>query len=119
MQVFLEVNGLDISLFIKENGITQSEFSRQKKEVVTLDGYLARSDVVKRRIAVNLLELRDVKWYEICAALKTRPVTVHYIDDAMGEVVKSFYVSSLSAGARTVTGGNTYFSGCSFTLEEV
>lgn len=119
MQVFLDVNGLIITGSIAENGITQSEVSRRAKEVVTLDGLLERAEVLKRRISVRLVEVTDKRWYEICAALKTRPATVHYIDDKLGETTKLFYVSSPTASARRVVGGITYFRGGSFTLEEV
>ena len=119
MQVFLDVNGLSITGSIRENGIAQSEFSRKAVEVVTLDGYLERGEARKRRIAVQLVEVTDKRWYAICAALQTRPATVHYIDDAIGETTKLFYVSSPTAQARRVVGGITYFSGGSFTLEEV
>lgn len=119
MQVFMEINGLDITGDIREDGITQSEFTRASREVVTLSGYSERSDVRKRAISVRLLERRDSRWYEICAALRTRPVTVRYIDDTTGNATKQFYVTSLSASAKRVMGGNTYFSGGSFTLEEV
>lgn len=119
MQVFMEINGLDITGAIRENGITQSEFSRASRQVVTLSGYVEQSEVRKRRISVQLLEVRDERWRQICAALGTRPVTVRYIDDKAGEATKLFNVGEVTASARRVTGGNTYFSGGSFTLEEV
>ncbi len=119
MQVFMEINGLDITGAIKEDGITQSEFTRASRQVVTLSGHMEQSEVRKRRISVQLMEMRDSYWYAICAALNTRPVTVRYIDDATGESTKLFHVTSPTASAKTVTGGNTYFRGGSFTLEEV
>ena len=48
----------------------------------------------------------------------TRPATVRYIDDALGDTTRLFYVSGPSAAAKTVRGGHTYFQGASFTLEE-
>lgn len=119
MQVFMDINGLDITGDILENGIAQSEFTRGAREVVTLGGYSERGGAVKRRISVRLLERRDSRWYAICAALRTRPATVHYIDDALGEATKLFHVSDPTASAKRVVGGNTYFSGGSFILEEV
>lgn len=119
MQVFLDVNGLSITGSIAENGIAQSGFTRKAIEVVTLDGYAERGNVKKRRINVRLVEVTDKRWYAICAALKTDPATVHYIDDAEGEVTKRFYVTSPTAQAKRVVGGITYFSGGTFTLEEV
>lgn len=119
MQVYMITNGLDISPVIKRGGIVQSEFSRKSTQVVTLAGYLEKDEVVKRRIVVNLMEMRDAKWYELCAALKNRPVTVQYIDDTIGKTTKLFYVSNPIAAAQVVIGGNTYFSGGTFTLEEV
>jgi hypothetical protein len=44
---------------------------------------------------------------------------VRYFDDVLGECTKRFYVSGTTASARRVTGGNTYFYGATFTLEEV
>ena len=119
MQVYMITNGLDISALIKKGGIVQSEFTRQKRQITTLDGYAEKSEVVKRRIVVRFMEVRDTKWYEVCMALRTRPVIVQYIDDTVGKTTKVFHISSISATAQTVTGGNTYFTGGTFTLEEV
>ncbi len=119
MQVFMEINGLDISRCIREDGIVQSEFTRSSREVSTLAGYLEKSEVIKRRITVQLMELRDMQWYEVCRALKNRPVAVHYLDDTAGETRKYFHVSNPSASAKKVLGGNTFFSGGTFTLEEI
>ena len=113
MQVFMKINGF------KEGGIQQSETARTQRDIVTLDGTLYRGSVIKRQLSVQLLELLDIRWYQISAALAQRPVSVHYIDDDFGEVVKRFHVTSKSAGARCVVGGNTYFSGAAFALEEV
>lgn len=119
MQTFLKINNLDVSALIKEGGITQSEFVRQSRQVVTLAGHLEKSEVVKRRIDVQLLELRDEKWQQVCDALSTRPVTVSYVDDAYGVSAGRFHVGSVYATTQTVVGGNTYYSGASFSLEEV
>lgn len=119
MQAFMYLGDMNISEFIRENGIAQSEFTRASRDVVTLDGYLIRSDIVKRRITVRLVEIRDVFWYMICDALKDRPVSVRYFDDVSGDCTKKFYVYGTTSSARRVTGGNTYFSGASFVLEEV
>ena len=119
MQAFMYLGDMNISEFVRENGIAQSEFTRASRDVVTLDGYLIRSDIVKRRITVRLVEIRDVFWHMICDALKDRPVSVRYFDDVSGDCTKKFYVSSTTASARRVTGENTYFYGASFTLEEV
>ncbi len=119
MQVFMEINGLDISRCIREGGIVQSEVTRSSRTVSTLAGYLEKSEVIKRRITVQLVELRDEQWYAVCLALKNRPVAVHYLDDTTGETRKSFYVSNPTATAQKVLGGNTFFSGGTFTLEEI
>ena len=119
MQVYMITNGLDISPIIKQGGIAQSEIVRQSRQIITLDGYAEKAQVVKRRIVVKLMEMRDAKWFELCAALKTRPVTVQYIDDSAGKTTKLFHVTALSAAAQVVTGGNTYYTGGTFTLEEV
>ena len=119
MQVYMITNGLDISPVIIRGGITQSEIVRQSRQIITLDGYAEKAQIVKRRIVVKLMEMRDAKWFELCAALKTRPVTVQYIDDSIGKTTKRFHISNLSAAAQVVTGGNTYFTGGTLTLEEV
>ena len=51
-------------------------------------------------------------------ALRDRPVQARYIDDRMGEAVKTFYVAGPTAAAQAVRGGHTYFTGGSFELEE-
>lgn len=118
MEAILIVNGVDFSPWLLEGGLQQTEVLRLSRGVVTLDGVSHRQEVVKRGIAASLVELRDGTWYRLLAALRTRPATVRYIDDALGDTTRLFYVTGPSAAARTVRGGHTYFRGASFTLEE-
>lgn len=118
MEVILVINGTDFTPWLKEGGLQQSELSRRGRSMVDLNGTEYRDEIIKRAIAVSLMELRDESWYKLIAALRTRPATVRYIDDGLGDVTKRFYISGPTAAAKTVRGGHTYFSGGTFTLEE-
>ena len=118
MEAILIVNGVDFSPWLLAGGLQQTEVVRLSRGVVTLDGVSHRQEVVKRGIAVSLVELREGTWYRLLAALRTRPAQVRYVDDALGDTTRQFYVSGPSATAKTVRGGHTYFQGASFTLEE-
>ena len=118
MQAKLKINGVDFTPWLKEDGIQQTEIVRQGTSIVTMDGMLHQTQVVKRGMYVNLVELRDVTWYQLTGALRTRPATVEYIDDEKGERSATFYVTSPTATAKTVRGGITFFSGGTFSLEE-
>lgn len=118
MNAILIINGTDFSPWLLAGGLQQTEIPRLQRGVVTLDGVSHRQEVIKRGIAASLVELRDTTWYRLCSALQTRPAAVRYIDDALGDTTRLFYVSGPTAAARTVRGGHTYFQGASFTLEE-
>ena len=118
MQAKLKINGVDFSPWLKENGLQQTEIVRQGSGIVTMDGMLHQTQIIKRGISAALVELRDVTWYRLMEALRTRPATVEYIDDEKGERSAVFYVTSPTATAKTVRGGITYFSGGTFSLEE-
>lgn len=118
MRAKLIINGADFTPWILEEGMEQYEILRQERSVVGLDGIDYRSGVVKRGIKVSLTRMKDTTWYGLLDALRVRPATVEYIDDAMGEMRKLFYVSAPSATTRMVRGNTTYFGGGSFTLEE-
>lgn len=118
MEVKLIINGTDFTPWVASGGLQQTEVRRCERSVVTLDGIAHRSEIIKRGLSVSLVELRDTAWYRLVDALKTRPATVTYVDDALGETTRLFYVSSPAASAKTVRGGHTYFTGAAFTLEE-
>lgn len=118
MQAKLIINGVDFTPWILEEGMEQYELTRQERSVVGLDGIDYRSWVAKRGISVSLTRMKDTTWHSLLDALRTRPATVEYIDDATGEARKLFYVSAPSATTRVVRGNTTYFGGGSFTLEE-
>ena len=118
MEAILIINGTDFSPYLRSEGLVQREITRQGREVVDLNGTSHRSGIIKRDISAELIELRDETWYRLSAALRDRPAQVRYIDDRLGEVVKTFYVSVSSSAAKTVRGGHTWFSGVSLELEE-
>ena len=118
MRAILIINGIDFSPYLSAEGLIQTEIVRQGREVVDLNGTSYRSEIIKRGISAELIDLRDDVWYKLTAALRERPAQVRYIDDRLGEVVKTFYVSVPTAAAKTVRGGHTWFSGGSFELEE-
>lgn len=118
MEAKLIINGVDFSPWLLAGGLQQTEISRLGRGVVTLDGVSHRQETVKRGISASLVELRDETWYRLLAALRERPARVEYIDDALGETTRLFYVSGPTAAAKTVRGGHTWFQGASFSLEE-
>lgn len=117
MQYITKINGVDFAPYIRENGVTQSETVRNKRSIVTLDGILHQGQITKRVVTVRLLELRGGKLAELMAALGD-VAEVEYTDFTGAELKKTFYVGGKSAGVKTVRGGNTYWSGATFNLEE-
>ena len=117
MQAKLTINGVDFAKWCKEDGITQSDIVRQGRSVVVLDGTEYRGEIHKRGLQVSLVEVRDQTLRTLLAAL-TSPAEVAYTDMTGEDRQRVFYVSSPTATAKTVRGGNTYYSGVSFSLEE-
>lgn len=118
MEAILIINGVDFTPWLLAGGLQQTEVPRLQRSVVTLDGVSHRQEVIKRGISASLVEVRDTTWQRLQTALGTRPALVSYIDDSAGSAQRLFYVSGLTASAKTVRGGHTYFSGGAFTLEE-
>ena len=118
MRAILIINNGDFGPYLRSEGLVQTEITRQGREVVALNGISHRTGIIKRGISAELVELRDDVWYKLSAALRERPAQVRYIDDRLGEVVKTFYVTGPSAAARTVRGRRPWFSCVSFELEE-
>lgn len=112
------INGVDHAPYIKEGGVEQSDILRNQQSIVTMDGVLHTAAVVKRRIVTQLLEVTDSRLRTLMGSLTT-PATVDYTDRDAGDVSKTFHVTLRSAGAKTVRGGVTYWSGASYTLEEM
>lgn len=118
MRAILIINGVDFTPWLQSGGLQQMEITRRGRSIVDLNGTEYRDEIIKRAIAASLIELRDTTWYKLIAALRTRPATVRYIDDDLGDVTKRFYISGPTAAAKTVRGGHTYFSGGTLSLEE-
>lgn len=117
MQYTMFINSVDFSPYLRENGVQQYTVTRNARSVVTMDGTLFRSAVEKVGLRVQLREVRDKNLADLTAAL-SQQVPVKYTDRKLGDVTKTFYVTGLTATTKTVRGGNTYWSGVSFTLEE-
>lgn len=118
MEAKLKVNGVDFSRWIKVEGLQFERVSRQSRDVTTMDGTLYRTEITKQAISVELVEMRDNTLALLKTGLLTSPATVEATDDNGQTVTGTYYVSGPSYTAKTVRGGNTYFSGVSFELEE-
>ena len=118
MQLKLIINGQDFSPWLVEDGLTFGETYRQSRDIITLDGTLYRSQFRKLTMDVGLVELRDNTLALLTAALYSAvPASVQYTTGDGVLHTNTFYVSDLSYGAKTVRGGNTYYSGAGFSLE--
>lgn len=118
MEAKLKVNGVDFSRWIKAEGLQFERVSRQSRDVTTMDGTLYRSEISKQAISVELVELRDNTLALLKTGMLTSPATVEATDENGQTVTGTYYISGPSYTAKTVRGGNTYFSGVSFELEE-
>lgn len=118
MQITLSVNGVAFHPWCEEDGIEQSVVMRQTRAIVTLDGTLYQNWVAKRAISVKCVEVRDSTLSTLIAALQTNPATVVYDDIERGNTTSIFYITDVATAAKKVDGGNTYYSGFGFTLEE-
>ena len=124
MEAKLVINGVDFAPWCKSGGIQQQYAIRRSREVVATDGTVYRKEIKKRQLTVSLVEMRDATADGntmppvLLAALRASPGRVTYTDAEYGEQLKLFLISSPQETAKTVTGGNTYWSGISFTMEE-
>lgn len=118
MQVQLIINSVDFSRWIKEGGLQFGETYRQSRDVTTLDGTLYRTQIIKTTISVELVELRGNTLAQLKTGLTVNPATVQATTTDGQTVTGLYYISNLSTSAKTVRGGNTYYSGTSFELEE-
>lgn len=119
MEYKLKINGVDITPFVREGGIQQSEVKRQSRRVVTLDGNLHLAEVTKRTQTVHLRQLRTEELKIIFDLISVAVAQVTFTDKALGEITRQFAITWRNAGVRKVEGGNTYWSGATFTMEEV
>ena len=118
MEAKLIINGVDFAPWCKSGGIQQQYAIRRSREVVATDGTVYRKEIKKRHLIVSLVEMRDASARRLLAALRPSPASVTYTDAEYGDLVKQFLISSPQETAKTVTGGNTSWSGISFTMEE-
>lgn len=118
MQATWKLNGLDVSHWLREGGVTYGEVYRQSRSIVTLDGTLEQRQVIKRTLQLNFVTLRDSKAAQLQDSLQLRPVTMEYTETNGTTATKLFYVTGFSGGVKTVRGGITYWSGLSVGLEE-
>lgn len=117
MEAKVIINNVDFSPWIAEDGIEYSDISRQGREVTVLNGTLYKSEILKKGLDVSLVELRDSTLATLQNAI-TSPATVQFTTRDGQLVTRTCYVSDITATAKTVRGGNTYFSGVSFSVEE-
>lgn len=118
MEANVIINNVDFSPWIAEGGITYKEIYRQGRDIVALDGTLYRSQIKKRGMDISLVELRDNTLAILKQALVTSPATVTFRWSTGESLTRTMYISDQSEEAKTVRGGNTYYSGISFSLEE-
>ena len=118
MEAKLIINGTDFSPWVAEDGIKYGATYRQSRDVVVLSGTLYRAQIEKYTLSVSLVELRDNTMATLKAAMLTNPATVQFTTPSGETLTRTCYLSDPSEGARTVKGGNTYYSGVGFTVEE-
>ena len=118
MEAKLINNGVDFSPWVAEDGIGYGVEYRQGRDVVVLNGTLYRAQIEKYTLDVSLVELRDNTMVTLKLAMLTNPATVQFTTPSGETLTRSCYLSDPSEGAKTVKGGNTYYSGVSFTVEE-
>ena len=118
MQATWKLNGMDVSHWLREGGVTYGEVYRQSRSIVTLDGALEQRQVVKRSLTLEFVTLRDERTAQLQEALQLRPVTLEYTEADGDTATKLFYVTGFAGGVKTVRGGITYWSGLSVGLEE-
>ena len=118
MQATWNINGLDVSHLLAEGGVNYAEIYRQSRSIITLDGMLEQTQVVKRGLTLVFLPMRDSKLAELSDAVKTRPLTVKYTEKDGRSATRLFHVTGFTGGVKVVRGGNTYWTGVQLGLEE-
>ena len=118
MQVKVVINGVSHAEWLAEGGYVLTPLLRQARSVVTIDGTDWRTQIKKHQIDLSYVELRDSTLVTLANSLKPNPATVLFTDDNGMDITRTMYVSGPIVTAKTVRGGNTYYSGASITLEE-
>lgn len=118
MQAKAIINGYDIGRWAKQEGIQQRPIVRLGRSIVTLDGTLKKTEIIKRGVTISLMEIRDNTLREIVAAISS-PAEFFYTDRVKGDRKAQFYVTMPDSTIKTVRGGNTYWNGITIELEEV
>ncbi|MBP3389139.1 MAG: hypothetical protein J6K98_04605 [Clostridia bacterium] len=117
MEAKLVINGVDFVPYCAANGIQQSDIVRRSVSVTTLDGTLHHQKIIKRQLSVSLVELRNDTLKMIITSLSS-PATVEYTDKSGVDRSGTFYISGPDATEKTISGGNTYWTGITLTLTE-
>lgn len=117
MQTALKINGVDFTPYIMSGGLVQTPILRQSRTVETIGGTLFKTEVEKRGISVQLVEVRDLTLTRLLDAV-SQLSSVEYDDIRGYRRTAYFYVSVSNASAKRVVGGNTYYSGVSLEMEE-
>lgn len=117
MQVRLNINGVELTPWLAEDGYVLTPLLRQSRSVITLGGTEYRTEIIKCSIEATTVELRDHTLRTIKKALSS-PATVLFTDGEGNELTRTMYVSGPTETAKTVRGGNTYFRGMTIQLEE-
>lgn len=117
MELAVTINEVDFTPWLAEDGVTFSPIVRQGRDVVLMNGVLSRKQVTKRGLNLQLVTLRDVTLERLREAA-TGLCTVTITGAVPADIPRYYYVSGFGYTAKTVRGGNTYYSGVSFDLEE-
>lgn len=110
-------NGFDLSPFLQEGGVSYGVNIRQGRDIVVLSGTLHRKEVRKRTLSFQLVTLRDSTFANLQQALSGQGM-LDYPEKNGLQTQKAFYFSEPQYAAKTVRGGNTFYSGVSFEAEE-
>ena len=111
------INGFDLSPYLLEGGVSYGVNIRQGRDIVVLSGTLHRKEVRKRTLSFQLVTVSGRTLASLQEALTSQGV-LEYPERDGTQVSKSFYFSEPQYAAKTVRGGNTYYSGVSFEAEE-
>ena len=117
MQLTVTINGVDFTPWLTEGGVSFSPIVRQGRDIVFLNGVLSRKQVSKRGLSLSLVTLKDTTLERLREAADGL-CTVIVSGARESGVPREYYVSGFAYAAKTVRGGNTYYSGVSFDLEE-
>lgn len=118
MQVKVVINGVSHAEWLAEGGYVLTPLLRQARSVITIDGTDWRTQIEKHQLDLSYVELRDNTLATLKASLLTNPATVTFTDDEGNDLTRIMYITGPTVTAKTVKGGNTYYSGVSLTLEE-